>query len=176
MLCHPPRQKIASGSTPAWIPAMTPDLQKVLVVKTAGSWSVLAASSLRMEADLEAKSCSMGLWRENRSGQLRMLWHRLQERIFQALDRSGQGSRACWSSCHHHRGHSCSCSSVAPLLWVICEVSPKDQGGKWPLGGGDRKVLPPQTLSGDCPDRICGGYKVGECCGGGLLSLCWCSS
>jgi len=41
-------------------------------------------------------------------------------------------------------------------------VSPGNQGGKWPLGGGDRKVLPPQMLSGDCPDGSCGGYKVRE--------------
>jgi len=52
---------MASGSTPAWIPAMTPDLWKVLAVNIAGSRSALAASSLRMEADLEAESCLMGL-------------------------------------------------------------------------------------------------------------------
>jgi len=46
---------MASGSTPAWIPAMTPDLLKVLAVKTAGSRSASAASSLRMVADLEAE-------------------------------------------------------------------------------------------------------------------------
>jgi len=49
----------------------------------------------------------------------------------------------------------------------ILEVSPGNQGGKWPLGGGDGKVLPPQTMSGDCPDGSCGGYKVRERCGGG---------
>jgi len=64
---------------------MTPDLWKVLAVKTAGSRSASAASSLRMEADLEAKSCLMGLWRENRSGQLRTPWRRLRVHIFQAL-------------------------------------------------------------------------------------------
>jgi len=52
-------------------------------------------------------------------------------------------------------------------IWVKRVVSPGNRGGKWPLGGGDGKVLPPQTMSGDCPDRSCGGYKVGEHCGGG---------
>jgi len=68
---------MASGSTPAWIPAMTPDLRKVLVVNIAGSRPASVASSLRMKADLEAESCLMGLWRENRSGQLRTPWRRL---------------------------------------------------------------------------------------------------
>jgi len=61
---------MASGSTPASIPAMIPDLRKVLAVNIAGSRPALVASSLRMKADSEAESCLMGLWRENRSGQL----------------------------------------------------------------------------------------------------------
>jgi len=81
---------MASGSTPAWLPAMTPDLRKVLVVKTAGSRSALAASSLRMEADLEAESCLMGLWRENRSRQLRTPWRRLQVPGLKGLDRAAE--------------------------------------------------------------------------------------
>jgi len=65
---------------------MTLDLRKVLAVNIAGSRPALAASSLRMEADLEAESCLMGLWRENRSWQLRTPWRRLRVHFFQASE------------------------------------------------------------------------------------------
>jgi len=67
-----------------WIPAMIPDLRKVLVVNIAGSRPALVANSLRMKADLEAEISLMGLWRENRSGQLRTPQRRLQVHFFQA--------------------------------------------------------------------------------------------